>query len=302
MMESRLKERLAQLQVKFNQQLSQLEPEFFMQGTGDLFVVLEGLRVEVRQSLVESDKLLSELETLATSGADSLQPYLEQQKALWQQQRLKFRQKNLKLTKELEVRYYEKQRESLLGDRDKSTLRNRMGGNKTISYSADAAVKSAEKVTSDLQRMTQMMTMAVERSGETVRAMDDSSRTLQRTHRQYQNITDLMVTTRGLLSRLWQRDFIDRYFIGFAFCVYLLVVLYIISKRIWIPSIFLWIWRSLMNIVSAIFSIVFGSATPESDVPNNAVIIETLIATTSSSSSLKSLSTPSNIVAIKAEL
>jgi hypothetical protein len=298
MMESRLKERLAQLQVKFNQQLSQLEPEFFMQGTGDLFVVLEGLRVEVRQSLVESDKLLSELETLATSGADSLQPYLEQQKALWQQQRLKFRQKNLKLTKELEVRYYEKQRESLLGDRDKSTLRNRMGGNKTISYSADAAVKSAEKVTSDLQRMTQMMTMAVERSGETVRAMDDSSRTLQRTHRQYQNITDLMVTTRGLLSRLWQRDFIDRYFIGFAFCVYLLVVLYIISKRIWIPSIFLWIWRSLMNIVSAIFSIVFGSATPESDVPNN---IETLISATSSSS-LTSLSTPSNIVAIKAEL
>lgn len=45
----------------------------------------------------------------------------------------------------------------------------------------------------------------------------------------------LLQGSKGLIRKLNQRDRIDKLLILFGFFVFLLVVLYIVKKRVWIP-------------------------------------------------------------------
>lgn len=121
----KLKTRYDQTHIKVTQQLASLEPETFLSQSGDLYSILVQVRGEIKESLAEGDSLLSELEAISKVQDSALeQDFVISQKSVWQSLRTRFRQANLKLTRELESKYYERQRESLFGSSNPSKSGN----------------------------------------------------------------------------------------------------------------------------------------------------------------------------------
>jgi protein transport protein SEC20 len=98
--------------------------------------------------------------------------------------------------------------------------------------------------------MTQMMNLEVERSANSVRHLDESSKLLSSTHQEYEQLQSWLTISKSLLSKLKQRDVIDRILFTFAFLVYFLVVIYVVKKRIWFPdfySLFAWLYQTILG-------------------------------------------------------
>ena len=68
-----------------------------------------------------------------------------------------------------------------------------------------------------------------------LKALDSSSNVLLKSQHGFGDLQGVLQTSKTLIRKLNQRDRIDKYLIFFGFVVFLLVVVYIVKKRIWLP-------------------------------------------------------------------
>ncbi|KAK9762740.1 Vesicle transport protein S20 [Basidiobolus ranarum] len=123
------------------------------------------------------------------------------------------------------------EREYLLKDAHKaSELRQRNMRNN------DGVLRTATDVTDSLRRTTQLMSQEIERSAYSAKVLDDSSKMLRSTHNEYRGFNSVMRASKQLITKLEQSDWTDRLLILFGLLVFMLVVLYILKKRLWIPG------------------------------------------------------------------
>jgi protein transport protein SEC20 len=83
-----------------------------------------------------------------------------------------------------------------------------------------------------LTRTTDLMANEVEKSQQILRTLAESSHTIVSSRSEYRGFSGILKETQWMVRHLWQRDITDRYLILFALCVYALVVIYIIKRRI----------------------------------------------------------------------
>ena len=92
-------------------------------------------------------------------------------------------------------------------------------------------------------------------------SIDESSRQMSNTVGNYTKFGGLTDISKLLLTKLKQRDFTDRVLIAFAFLFYLLVVFYVVKKRIWIPGVISWFWNTIWSVIWSIISFIASFAT-----------------------------------------
>ena len=63
--------------------------------------------------------------------------------------------------------------------------------------------------------------------------LDESSRSVKTTYNEYRGFTSVVRSSKQLITKLEQSDWTDRLLILFGLFVFLLVVLYILKKRVW---------------------------------------------------------------------
>ncbi|CAG8637666.1 13500_t:CDS:2 [Rhizophagus irregularis] len=99
--------------------------------------------------------------------------------------------------------------------------------------SEDTLLHSASDVTESLRRTTQLMEQEIERSAYSAKILDESSRTLKTTFNEYRGFSSVVRSSKQLITKLEQSDWTDRLLILFGLFVFLLVVVYILKKRVW---------------------------------------------------------------------
>ncbi|KAJ3706715.1 hypothetical protein LUZ61_010420 [Rhynchospora tenuis] len=120
----------------------------------------------------------------------------------------------------------QEERELLLGGGEESTIRRRNLQTKAGMTSA------AESITESLRRTRQMMVQEVERSASTLATVDESTSVLKKAESEYKGHRSLLSRTRGLLSTMKRQDVIDRIILAVGFLIFLMAVLYVVSKRV----------------------------------------------------------------------
>ncbi|CAG8604488.1 6924_t:CDS:2, partial [Racocetra fulgida] len=88
-------------------------------------------------------------------------------------------------------------------------------------------------VTDALRRTTQLMQQEIERSAYSAKILDESSRALKSTYSEYRGFSSVLRGSKQLITKLEQIDWTDRLLILFGLLVFVLVVLYILKKRVW---------------------------------------------------------------------
>ncbi|KAF9578358.1 hypothetical protein BGW38_005880 [Lunasporangiospora selenospora] len=83
-----------------------------------------------------------------------------------------------------------------------------------------------------LNRTLQLMQQEVERTSHSAKLIDESSKTLQSTVKEYHTYDEVLKRGKNLISKLSQADWMDRLLIGFGLLLFSLVVLYILKKRV----------------------------------------------------------------------
>ncbi|RKP15285.1 Sec20-domain-containing protein [Piptocephalis cylindrospora] len=109
-----------------------------------------------------------------------------------------------------------------------------------------SVMAAADDVTSALQRTVAMMSQEVEKSALNAETLDESTRLLRRTRDEYHGLGGVLRASRQALAQLERGDWTDRLLLLFGLVVFSSVVLYILSKRIWLPG-FGWLLRSLWS-------------------------------------------------------
>ncbi|CAG8686064.1 9961_t:CDS:2 [Racocetra persica] len=99
--------------------------------------------------------------------------------------------------------------------------------------SEDALLHSASDVTDALRRTTQLMQQEIERSAYSAKILDESSRALKSTYSEYRGFSSVLRGSKQLITKLEQIDWTDRLLILFGLLVFVLVVFYILKKRVW---------------------------------------------------------------------
>ncbi|CAG8531334.1 12885_t:CDS:2 [Cetraspora pellucida] len=99
--------------------------------------------------------------------------------------------------------------------------------------SEDALLHSASDVTDALRRTTQLMQQEIERSAYSAKVLDESSRALKSTYSEYRGFSSVLRGSKQLITKLEQIDWTDRLLILFGLLVFVLVVLYVLKKRVW---------------------------------------------------------------------
>ncbi|KAJ4783871.1 Vesicle transport protein SEC20 [Rhynchospora pubera] len=120
----------------------------------------------------------------------------------------------------------QEERELLLGGGEESTVRRRNLQTKSGMTSA------AESITESLRRTRQMMVQEVERSASTLATVDESTSVLKKAESEYKGHRSLLSRTRGLLSTMKRQDVIDRIILAVGLLIFLMAVLYVVSKRV----------------------------------------------------------------------
>ncbi|KAF8656311.1 hypothetical protein AX16_002613 [Volvariella volvacea WC 439] len=96
----------------------------------------------------------------------------------------------------------------------------------------DKIMKANEEITDALRRTLNIMQGELEKSVLNSQMLDSSTAMLQSTSTTHDMLTNLMDTSKQLITALEKSDWIDRLLIFFAFTFFLLVVLFIIKQRI----------------------------------------------------------------------
>lgn len=96
----------------------------------------------------------------------------------------------------------------------------------------DALMKANNDVTDALRRTVSLMQGELERSVLSTQLLDASSASLKSTSSGHDRLTDLMSTSKQLVTVLEKTDWLDRMLIISAFAFFLLVVLFIVKQRV----------------------------------------------------------------------
>ncbi|KAJ1700895.1 hypothetical protein LUZ63_000674 [Rhynchospora breviuscula] len=151
----------------------------------------------------------------------------------WEQQyqRLHMGLRNANLcAKENMKKAAQEERELLLGGGEESTVRRRH-----LQIKA-GMTSGAESITESFRRTHHMMVQEVERSASTLATFDESASILRKLESEYKGHGSLLARTRGLLSTMKHEDVTDKMTLVFGFLIFLLAVLYVVSKRIGVFS------------------------------------------------------------------
>ncbi|KAF9511987.1 hypothetical protein BS47DRAFT_1128438 [Hydnum rufescens UP504] len=114
--------------------------------------------------------------------------------------------------------------------------------NKGPGTSEDALMNANAAVTDTLRRTTQLMHQEIERSVLSTQMLEESTRTLSMTSDLYTMFGSLMDTSKTLVTALEKSDWLDRLLILSSLAFFLLVVAYILKKRIIDKGIWLAFW------------------------------------------------------------
>ncbi|KAG6865957.1 hypothetical protein C0991_010212 [Blastosporella zonata] len=106
----------------------------------------------------------------------------------------------------------------------------------------DALMKANDDVTDALRRTIDLMQGELKRSVLSVQMLDSSTASLRATSTTHDTLTNLMGTSKQLITALEKSDWIDRILIISSFVFFLLVVLFIIKQRVVDRSVRLAFW------------------------------------------------------------
>ncbi|KAG6829708.1 hypothetical protein H0H92_003743 [Tricholoma furcatifolium] len=129
------------------------------------------------------------------------------------------------------------QREELLSS---SVVNEKVTTNEKVTE--DALMKANDNVTDALRRTIDLMQGELQRSVLSVQMLDESTATLRATSTTHDTLTNLMGTSKQLITALEKSDWMDRALIISAFIFFLLVILFILKQRILDRSIRLAFW------------------------------------------------------------
>ncbi|KAF8628823.1 hypothetical protein AX15_003700 [Amanita polypyramis BW_CC] len=96
----------------------------------------------------------------------------------------------------------------------------------------DALMKAHNDVTGALRRTINLMQGELERSVLSTQLLDTSTTSLKSTSSAHDRLTDLMGTSKQLVTALEKSDWLDRMLIISAFIFFLLVVMFIVKQRV----------------------------------------------------------------------
>ncbi|KAG6919824.1 hypothetical protein DXG01_000329 [Tephrocybe rancida] len=111
-----------------------------------------------------------------------------------------------------------------------STVTEKASTNEKVTE--DALMKANDNITDALRRTIGIMQGELERSVLSTQMLDASTASLRATSTTHDTLTNLMGTSKELITALEKSDWIDRILIISAFVFFLLVVLFIIKQRI----------------------------------------------------------------------
>ena len=107
------------------------------------------------------------------------------------------------------------------------------GAGASSQLAARASTQAARKVTDSLRRTRELMSSELNRFDTTLRDLDEQGKSLKTTEDQHKGgIDGSLGAGKRKITRLQQREQTDRVLIGLAFAFFVLVVLYIIKKRV----------------------------------------------------------------------
>lgn len=81
------------------------------------------------------------------------------------------------------------------------------------------------------------MQTEIEKSGAALSVLDTQSQMMSDTQREYNAYGDTVNQSRSILQRLGRREMFDYWMIMFSVVLFLCAVVYILQRRLWIPSV-----------------------------------------------------------------
>ncbi|KAL4079393.1 Sec20-domain-containing protein [Scleroderma citrinum] len=106
----------------------------------------------------------------------------------------------------------------------------------------DALMTATNNVTETLQRTMGLMQKELERSVLSAQLLESSTATLQSASQKHDSLSNLLGSSRELITALEQTDTLDRLLIGAALVFFVLVVLFILEQRILEKSLRIAFW------------------------------------------------------------
>ncbi|CAG8496559.1 12044_t:CDS:2 [Funneliformis mosseae] len=185
--------------------------------------IQQGLAAEIREGVKEFGKWIE----VGITILQMLRRNEEQFKQLQSSIRRAILASKQNIDKEAKI-----EREMLLGRGDGRNLEAFEMRRRNLT-SEDAILHSASDVTESLRRTTQLMQQEIERSAYSAKVLDESSRTLKTTFNEYRGFSSVVRSSKQLITKLEQSDWTDRLLILFGLFVFILVVVYILKKRVW---------------------------------------------------------------------
>ncbi|KAF7426210.1 hypothetical protein PC9H_008577 [Pleurotus ostreatus] len=173
--------------------------------------------------------------------------------------------------------------------------------NETITE--DKLIKANNDVTDALRRTMNLMQGELERSVLTTQMLETSTASLRSTSTTHDTLTNLMGTSKHLITALEKADWLDRLLILAALSFFVLVVLFILKQRIVDRGLRVAFWwtRFLPGGVQRVPEDVLGEAEKGLHVPVSSISVATSLAT-AAVSSLISAVTPSLAASLSSTL
>ncbi|KAF9206138.1 hypothetical protein BGZ49_002965 [Haplosporangium sp. Z 27] len=205
--------------------------------SGDTLSVQQELARSAREESKAIEAKIEELRLLSDeqdreSDRTLILNMLEKIETQFRQQQQSLRQAIL-TSKQTIDREAKTERELLFGGSksaiELSQLRRRGAGD---TNSSEYLLNTSKEHNESLNRTLKLMQQEVERTAHSAKIIDDSSKTLKSTVNEYQTYDEVLKRGKNLITKLNQADFMDRLLIGFGLLVFLLVVAYILKKRI----------------------------------------------------------------------
>ena len=89
-----------------------------------------------------------------------------------------------------------------------------------------------------------MMRTEIEKSAAALTELDEQAQMVKDTHKEFNMYGDSMNQSRGILMRLGRRETYDKWMIWFGLFVFICTIIFIIQRRLWIPSLLNpWKWK-----------------------------------------------------------
>eukprot|EP00164_Ancoracysta_twista_P005866 GFYU01008071.1.p1 GENE.GFYU01008071.1~~GFYU01008071.1.p1 ORF type:complete len:236 (+),score=48.32 GFYU01008071.1:118-825(+) len=93
-------------------------------------------------------------------------------------------------------------------------------------------VLASQEVVHGLRRTRQMMANELERTSATLKVLEDSSKTIKETKKEYKTFGAVLRTGRGTITKLFRRNKTDQILITIGVLLFVTVVIYILKRRL----------------------------------------------------------------------